>query len=332
MARDTSAFGIAMKESSSKGARLSVVLGTDNMDRVATVVDSLAAQTIAKTIEFILVIVTPPDASIRERIEHQFHSLKIVPVQSMRSLAAARAKGVLAAEAPFVFIAETHAYPDPDLAEKIIAMLSDEWSVVVPGFRNANPDSAVSWAGFLSDYGAWAAGLGAGEIQRGPSHDVAFRRSVLLEFGDRLERALTFGDEMNVTLRARGQRTYFDPSAGIEHVNITGFKSFVRERYLTGVLIGDYRRARWSIPRRLAYALGAPLIPVVVLSRIQKGVREIGRRERLPAGTIPALVLGVIVKAAGEMRGYLVGAPESAEERMTGYEVRKVAFNTGEES
>jgi hypothetical protein len=321
-----------MKESSSKIPALSVVLGTDNMGRVTTVIDSLAAQTIAKSIELILVIVEPPDAPTREEIEHRFHSLKIVPVRSMISLSVARAKGVVAAEAPFVFIAETHAYPDPNLAEKIVAGLSNEWSVVVPGFRNANPGSAVSWAGFLSDYGAWSASLAPGEIQWGPSHDVAFRRSVLLEFGDRLENALTFGDEMNVTLKARGERTYFDPSAGIQHVNINGFGSFVRERFLTGQLIADYRRARWGMGRRLVYALASPLIPIVVLSRIQKGVREVARRESLPTGTIPTLVLGVMVKAAGEMRGYLFGAPASAEEKMTGFEVRKLAFNLGEES
>lgn len=321
-----------MNESQSNNPVLSVILGTDNIERVTTVIESLAAQTIAKKIELILVIVARPDAATSERIEQRFHSLKIVPIQSMASLAAARAKGVRVAQAPFVFIAETHAYPDPDFAEKILAALSDEWSVAVPGFRNANPHSAVSWAGFLSDYGAWAASLDPGEIQRGPSHDVAFRRSVLLEFGDRLENALTFGDEMNVTLQARGQRTYFYPSAGIQHVNITAFGPFMRERFLSGVLIGDYRRARWGMARRVAYALGSPLIPIVVLSRIHKGVREIGRRESLPAGTIPALVLGVMLKAAGEMRGYLLGAPESAEEKMTGFEVRKLAFNTGEES
>src|SRR4029078_673833 len=185
LARDAQACGSPMKELQPEGSTLSVALGTDNIDRVTTVINSFAAQTIAKKIELVLVIAARPDAATSERIEQRFHSWKIVAVQSIISLSVARAKGVLAAQAPSVFIAETHAYPDPDFAEKILAALSDEWSVVVPGFRSANPGSPVSWAGFLLDYGAWASSLDSGPLERGPSHDVAFRRSVLLEFGDR---------------------------------------------------------------------------------------------------------------------------------------------------
>jgi hypothetical protein len=329
-ATDTEARVITMTAASSSNPHLSVILATDTLDRVAFVIDSLAAQTIAKTIELILVMTAPADQSAREQLAERFYSLKVIQVKSIVALSAARAKGVLAATAPFVFIAETHAYPDPQLAEKLIAALSEEWSLAVPGFRNGNPESSLSWAAFLSDYGAWAASLPAGEIDRTPSHDTAFRRSVLLEFGDRLENALTFGDELYLTLHARGHRAYFEPAAGIQHVNLNRFRSFVRERYLSGVLIGGYRSTRWSVMRRLAYAFGSPLIPIVILSRIQKGVREVGRMESLPRGTMPALVLGAMLKAAGEMRGYLLGASDSAEEGMTGYEVRKLAFNSRE--
>jgi hypothetical protein len=311
---------------------LSVILATDTFDRVVTVIDSFAMQTIAKQIELVLVITTPPDASAREQVEQRFHSLKVIHVPPIVSLGSARAKGVIAAEAPFVFIVETHAYPHAQLAEKLVAALSGEWSHVVPGFRNANPDSGLSWVGFLSDYGTWAESLPAGEIDKGPAHNAAFRRSVLLEFGERLEHVLTFGDELYLTFRARGHRSYFEPAASIGHVNLNRFRPFVRERYLAGALIGGYRSARWGLIRRLVYAIGSPLIPIVTLSRVRKGVRETGRRQSLPAGTIPALVLGAMVKAAGEMHGYLLGVPDSAEEEMTGYEVRKLAFNSGEES
>lgn len=311
---------------------LSVILASDNIERVTTVIQSLAAQTIAEKIELILVLSSPDSTSMLSRLSADFHSVQTVDVPSIVPLSLARAKGVRVATAPFVFIAETHAFPDPELAEKLIDSLSAEWSMVVPGFRNANPDSALSWAGFLSDYGAWAQTLKGGEIDRAPSHDAAFRRSVLLEFGERLQNALTFGDELYLTLRARGQRTFFQPEAGIQHVNISRFRSFVRERYLSGVLIGGYRSARWGLPRRLVYGFGSPLIPIVILSRIRDGVREAGRTQSLPANTIPALVLGAVLKAAGEMRGYFFGASRGAEEGMTGYEVRKLAFNAGEET
>ena len=82
--------------------------------------------------------------------------------------------------------------------------------------------------------------------------------------------------------------------------------------------------------RRLAYAVGSPLIPVVILSRVYKGVREVARRENLPAATIPAIIFGAMLKAVGEMRGYLLGAPDSAEKGMTDFEIKKLAFNAGE--
>jgi hypothetical protein len=231
-----------------------------------------------------------------------------------------------------VFIAETHAYPDPDLMERLAAALSQEWSLVVPGFRNANPDSGLSWAGFLSDYGAWAATLPAGETAHPPSHDAAFRREVLLEFGDRLEKALTFGDEMYLTLQARGQKAYFEPNAGIQHVNLNRLRCFMGERFLSGVMIGAYRRERWGWGKRLVYAAGSPLIPIVLWSRIRKGVNEVAQRQKLPKSAIPSLMFGIVLKAAGECRGYLLGMSARAEDGMTGYEVRKLAFNEGLET
>lgn len=318
-----------MNNDANEQPELSIILATDTADRVSALIQSLKTQTIADRIELVLVMNTLVDEKEFSQIASGLNSLQIIRVSSVNPLSVARALGVRAARSPYVFIAETHAYPDPDLAEKMVNLLSTEWDVVVPGFRNANPISGLSWAGFLSDYGAWSRQLPAGEIDRSPSHDAGFRRQVLLDFGDRLEATLTFGDELFLTLRSRGRRCYFDSSAGIQHVNINGFGSFVRERYLSGVLIGGYRSSRWTVGRRLFYAAASPLIPFVILSRIQRGIREAARRESLPASTMPAIVFGVVLKAAGEMRGYLFGASASAEEGMTAFEVKKLAFNEG---
>jgi hypothetical protein len=320
-----------MMSFSENEAVLAVILATDTYERGRIVIDALARQTIADRIELILVTTSPDEVQTACANREGFHSIRVVPTDSISPLSAARALGVRAAIAPYVFIAETHAYPDPDMAARLVELLSREWSLVIPGIRNANPGNGISWAGFLSDYGAWSRALPAGEIQRAPAHNTAFRRDVLMEFGDRLERAFSFGDELYTGMHARGHRTWFEPAVGVEHVNIDGFRHWLRERYLSGVLIGSTRSREWTWSRRLLYICASPLIPFVVLARVQRGVREVARREHLPAGTLPAIVVAVILKVTGEVRGYLLGAKPEHETEMTGFEVRKLALNSGEE-
>ncbi len=311
---------------------MAVILGTDTYSRVDHVIRSLAQQTIAHQLELVIVASEADDVRSRTDGISGFHTIRVVATQSITPPSAVRALGVRESTAPFVFIAETHAFPDPDVLARLVEVLSGDWSVGVPGFRNSNPHNGLSWAAFLSDDGAWADTLPAGEIARTPSHDVAFRRSTLMEFGDRLEHALSFGDDLHLGLPARGHRAYFEPSAGLQHVNINRLGPWIHERFVCGVLIGGYRAERWSLVRRLVYACASPLIPLIVLARIQRGVRETGRKHKLPAGTYAAIVLGTILKAAGKCRCYVLGAGKSAEEDMTGFEVRKLAINAGDRS
>jgi hypothetical protein len=79
----------------------------------------------------------------------------------------------------------------------------------------------------------------------------------------------------------------------------------------------------------MAYVFGASFIPPVVLARQREGVREAWRKRRLPAGTLPALLLGSVVKAAGEAVGYALGARDAARDRLDEYELGKLDYTTG---
>lgn len=319
-----------MTAESANAPVMSVVLATDTYDTIRPVIASLEAQTIANQLELVLVSPFPETFDSAASNLTAFHSVRIEKTQLPFFLGFARADGVRAASAPVVFLVETHAYPDPEFAEKMLAVLSGEWSVAVPGFRNANPETSLSWAGFLSDYGAWTDTLPASETRRHPPYNIAIKKSALLEFGERMGHAINFGDEMYLGLEARGHRAWFDPAARIQHVNLSRFGPWLHERFIAGELIGGYRSARWGWSRRLAYALGSPLIPIIILARVYGGMRDIRKRHRLPRGTVTAIIAGAIVKAAGELRGYVLGTPEAAEVEMTGYEIRKVAFNSRE--
>ena len=313
------------------GSLLSVILAADTYDRARPLIESVARQTIASRIELVLVTSCPEEVQSGTAGNHSFHSIKVVPIDTVVPLSRSRAAGVRASSAPYVYIAETHAYPDPDACERIVELLSEGWSLVVPGLRNANPRNGISWGGFLSDYGAWSRVLPEGEIERAPAHNTAFRREVLMDFGDNLQQAFGFGDGLHEGMKARGQRAWFEPVISVEHVNIYRARHWFRERYLAGVLIGGSRSIKWPWRRRLLYVAASPLIPFVVLSRVRSGVREVARREKLPLSTYPFIVGGVILKVMGEVRGYIFGASRESEEKMTAFEVRKLAFNAGEE-
>jgi hypothetical protein len=304
---------------------LSVVLATDDYETIRPVVERLRRQTVRNRIELVLVALSAGAVSEALALREEFAGIRIVE-DPVTDLAPARAAGIRAATAPSVFVGETHSYPHPGFAEALIAGLSGPWSSVTPAFGNANPNGALSWAGFLSDYGRWVDGSPPGEIPEAPIYNAAFRREALLALGDRLAPALAHGDELPVTLRAAGHRAYFEPSARLDHLNVARLPHWVKERFVAGILIANHRSRRWPPGRRALYILGSPLIPLVLFRRVLPGAWATVRRRRLPLMTIPLIAFGMAVKAAGELAGY-AGAPvEGAERVMHEYEVHKLSY------
>jgi hypothetical protein len=315
-----------MPEKPASPPRMSYVLVTDGFETIRSVVDRLREQTVRGQLELVLVAPSEEAVATGGGEFEGFGSVRVVPVDAPLALGDARAAGVRAASAPVVFIGETHSFPHDRLAEALLEAHDGSWAVVVPGFGNVNPDDVLSWAGFLSDYGAWVAELPAGEMDYAPIYNASYRRSVLLELGDALGSALSQGDEMLIALREGEHRIYFEPAARIDHLNLSRPTAYVRERYGSGVLIAGERARRWPWRRRLLYLAGAPLLPAVYLSRVVSGVRTVRRSTRLPLGTSAAVLLGCVAKAAGEMTGYALGPRPAAEPRMAEYELHKAAY------
>lgn len=303
---------------------LSVILATDTGATIRPVVERLRRQTVRDRVE--VVLVAPSAEAVRDMLVHreEFAGIRVVE-DPVTNLASARARGIRAATAPLVFVGETHSYPHPGFAEALIGAFEGPWSSVTPAIGNANPKGILSWAGFLSDYARWCDGLPAGEIPEAPLYNAAYRREVLLSLGDRLAPALSHGDELPKTLAAAGHRVYFEPRARLDHVNVSRPWDWVVERFLAGIVIGAHRAAQWPLSRRLVYIGGSFLIPVVLTWRILPGLWKTVRQRRLPAVTIPAILAGMIVKAAGEMAGYAGLSTAAAERRMHEYEVHKLA-------
>lgn len=311
-------------------ARLSIVLPADRPETVHRMRAALCAQSVRDALEVIVVRWPAARRDFPTFADDGFAAVHVLDMAPGTPLPSGRAAGARVATTPLVFFAETHAVPCPEWAEAVLgAVQSGPWQVVSSSFENANPYGAVSWAGFILDYGSFAADLPEGEIDSAPIHKAVFRRDDLLAFGERLPAVLSAGDELPLALRAHGRRAYFLPRARIAHLNARRLGLWLRGRALIGFLIGANRAERWSGARRALYVALAPLIGPVLVWRIVPVVRRFARATALPRGLWPAIVLGAFARAAGEAVAYAFGPVAALHARADAYELSESAVIDG---
>ena len=127
----------------------------------------------------------------------------------------------------------------------------------------------------------------------------------------------------------QGHRLYLDPRARLAHTNFARLGVWTRVQFHAGRMFAATRATGWPWWKRLAFAGGSPLIPLVRLSRIVGHARRVGRGAgggAFVAG-LPALLWGLALDGLGQMVGYATGAGSSWR-RMSGYEYERLRFVT----
>lgn len=300
-------------------AMSAIVLTPDSYDNVRQLMRHLRAQTIAHRME--IVFVAPDVARLNLPMEELscFQGIQTASLGGPpRSTASVRAVGVRAATAPIIAMTEEHSHPEPDWAEHLLAAYENgPWAAVGPGIVNANPESPISWANFLLEYGQWSDPVPACEPEHLPGHNCSYRRDLLLAYGEDLETMLEAESLIHWDLTAKGHRICMLPAARTRHWNYSTPLRWLPLRFLGGRLFAGYRsrKQQWPLSKRLVYLMGSPLIPWVRLRRILAESRLPGRPQgsQLPR-LMPVLLLALAVDALGEATGYLAGPGRSQDQ------------------
>jgi Glycosyl transferase family 2 len=309
---------------------MSVLIVTPGgFDLVRETVRHLRAQTARARLELVVVAPSRETLGAFDGEAAGFARVRVVEAGEIRRASRAKAAGVRAARAPFVAFAEEHCYPEPDWARLLIDAHARGWDAVGPQMCNANPRSSVSRAGLYLNYGACIAPAASGRSERLPWHNVSYRRELLLSYGEDLSEALSVEGLLLDDLRAKGRGLYFESRARAHHVNISRLSSWVAHSFWGGRLFGAARarRKNWTLLRRLAYAGGGPLIPLVRVRRALPQIYRAGGGAGGTARVLPAVLAGLIPHALGEAAGYAFGAGR-AEERYCFYEMNRALHLT----
>ena len=300
--------------------RLSFVVATDAWETVAEVAETLREQTIAPELE--LVVVGPQ--SLRQVAVDGLGAVTVVEGPE-DDVPGAHAAGIRVASAPIVFLGETHAFPLPDALERLALAFDDaSVGVAVPRLANANPETARSWALLLVAYGPWVTSVPR-DLQTAAGFNSAWRRDILAEFGDRLRGLLGAGGGADTEARRAGWRIVAEPRAVVAHRNVTAGRAWLRSRTLSARVYAAARSSAWSLPRRLLYAAGTPVLVPMIVYRVRRSTAWREHRPLFPAGMTMALVSVSAASAVGEAVGYVVGEGD-ARRSVAELEIRRASY------
>src|SRR4029078_3308296 len=197
---------------------LSAVVVTGNNRRVAqTVVDALCAQTIARDME-IVIVDTAHDSQAPFTTNDE---AKIVRVTcgAEASWGSARLTGIQHASTPIIAFLEDHCVPEPDWAERVLEAHKGPWAVVGYSFCNANPQTYLSRATMLSDYGRWQHPVESGPSLYVQSNNISYKCEALLSLGERLEWLLLSDGVIQELFRQQKRPMYLESRARAAHHN-----------------------------------------------------------------------------------------------------------------
>jgi hypothetical protein len=289
--------------------RISVVcIFPDSYETIRQTVFHLKSQTVKDRIELVLVAPAIKAPVINALEASGFASVIPVETGPMYSTAEARALGVQAATTPIVVFTEDHSFPERKWAEALIRTHQQQWAVVGPAVINANPLSLVSCANFLIEYSEWMDPAPRGPARHLPGHNSAYKKALLLRYGDQLGKFLEAESVLHWDLIAGGHQLFLETAAKTRHMNFSLFSPTILLRLQCGRLFGFTRSRHWSPLHRLIYIAGSPMIPFVRLYRILRQLQLPGRRiQRLPKVLSVTLLL-LIVDAFAEVIGYSIGA------------------------
>lgn len=287
---------------------LSVVIASHNASGViATCLQALEAQAADFPLE-VIVADCSTDAT-PTIIRGQFPSVRLLSFAGPLSVARLRGHGIAAAQGRVVAILDPFSVAASDWASQVLAAHARHQNRVIGGsvdlFR-AESASYSTWATYLNEYALFMPPVIEGATWLLPGSNVSYKRSALFD-ADRARYPLFWKTFVNWEQEAEGSPLWLEPAVRVALNKPVGFQDFLRTRYVHGRCFAGMRVRGVSWPVKVARAVSAILLPLLLVWRWTAGFWPKRRHRGRFVATLPAQFLLFLVWSVGEAWGYLRG-------------------------
>lgn len=212
--------------------------------------------------------------------------------------------GILAGKSERIALTTAQFLPPKNWIDNLLTADLDSWVAIGGPIENDPAPNTVRWAVYFLRYIKFAPPAFTGTVKEIAADNAIYRRSEILKYSDLLKEGF-WEPSFHYCFHRAGQRL------GLDQRLLTYYKGhhhpgrFMVQRYAHGREFGYSRSQNSHKLVQLIYLVAAPLVPLVLLSKIAG--RTFKRWRYLPKlfRSLPWLILFCIAWSVGEARGYL---------------------------
>lgn len=301
------------KTNSTDAAKISVVIASGaGGDFLFRCLDSLREQVAAESAEVIVADRCGGATQSRLEKEYPFVTTVRTDLDHRPSVPELRLLGVKQAQGDIIAVIEEHCVAPPHWLQAIRISFQDSDAAIGGPILDNDFDRVRDWVVYFSEYHNYLPPWSDCERYSLNGANIAYHRQKLIEHQDVLSTGYW---EVVLHPRLAQNGGYFRSGShmGVYHTGPFDYGYYLIQRYLLSRVWGGTQREKTSFFHRLMYLIAAPVLPILLLTRITHRVFKSGHRIGKFLVALPLLVPVVLAYVWGEWLGYLCGVGDALE-------------------
>lgn len=257
-----------------------------------------------------VIVVDSSNDATPEMIRQYFPQVKLIHFDTQTDAGTARNTGIQYAQGEIICLIDSDCIADPNWLRTIDEAHKNDYAAVGGSILNGNPESFVGWTGYFAEFREFFPFHPKQFMTNIPTCNISYKRRVFDRYG-------MFPDDFypqedlvfNQRLYQHGDTILFDPTIKVAHINKTSTRHFVVHQYRIGRITSAVLRCfpdlhgSFIARSRILTILAAPLLPCVKFLNTLRVAALSRAYRRYFLLTSPLLFIGLLVWAAGFVRG-----------------------------